>query len=81
MLTDSEVARVTDSLRAAGWWFPPDAVRAVDEGRQTYVPLAGRPTYQTDRCRGAVGRALDRTRRGAIEDPDVARRRRAGTWP
>lgn len=43
------LARVVARLHEMGYDFPPDAIVAVDEGRETYVPRGGSPTYSVDR--------------------------------
>jgi hypothetical protein len=47
-------------LRRAGWWWPPDAIKAVAEGRDTYHPLDPTLTYPvTDKIRRTVRDAID----------------------
>lgn len=48
-LDDRQLAAVEAWLRDAGWWYPPDAVRAVHEGRDTYHPIDPRLTYEMAR--------------------------------
>jgi len=37
-LTAMELYAVTGALWKAGWWYPPDAIQAVHEGRDSYHP-------------------------------------------
>lgn len=67
-MTTLDLYAVTERLQRADFWFPPDAIVAVHEGRQHYHALDPKITYDVDRCpsgmvetvRAVVARAIRR---------------------
>jgi len=58
-LTPRELLDVTKALAKAGWYYPPDAIEAVHQGRATYHPLAPEIMYPlTRRCREEIQQAM-----------------------
>lgn len=51
---------VEQALRDLGFWYPPDAIAAVREGRSRYHPFDNKMTYgMTDGVRNLIQTAID----------------------
>lgn len=72
----ADLRRVEKTLEEMGYWFPPDAIAAVYEGRETYTALDGRTEWKIrpngfrDSAHGVITRAIKKAlpahRHGAV---------------
>jgi hypothetical protein len=58
MLTAAELRHAEKALRRAGYWYPPDAIQAVHEGRDTYHPLDPKITYTIGQSQRVIIRGV-----------------------